>query len=79
MELGRELKMDGETCRQSSWESVGSVCRVCSLLKPCRRSRHARDAEYSVPLDVSGGRGFVRDARVVAQLAAVSGAVSASQ
>lgn len=40
VELGRELKMDGETCRQSSWESVGSVCRVCFLYKSCGRSRH---------------------------------------
>lgn len=32
MELGRELRTDGETCRQSSWESVA----VSAVFVPCR-------------------------------------------
>lgn len=33
-------------------DTCGSGYRVCSLQKPCGRSRHPRNPTYSAPLDV---------------------------
>lgn len=77
LELDPELKMDGETCRQSSWASVA----VSAVFVRCRsRAGEQTPTECNIHCAIGcGGKGFVRDARVVVQLAAVSGAVRASQ